>query len=375
MRLAPATAAALCVAFILSSCALCAEPAPDSPYRSWLLELGAVPLEDGSRVRKPSINDVVHGWVNPRHALSKYYVPVEVQEEYGLPKDALSYERYVSFLRVDEYAKEKSPELYAAMLFSLEQMLCRNIPVRDSQDIIRVYEAGIGLEEQAVSLLERATLAREEALALFERFEDVRLIHLLTPPEQDGPYMETLQAWSNKDGFDVYGRFLFKRLLAEAAPRRFQTDLRDFVIQNVASVKEIHGGRRPGWWERLQMYRTLIAIGDEQSWDALNEGLVSDPITETREQILLALRKHPQSVSRVMDAVLTMTEDTRTGHTAVTPSRMAAGYEYDLAEYLKWARSVPNLNEATRDKIRKASENLRRNPLTAGSIPPIEDAP
>ncbi len=372
MRLATVKMATLCIVLILDSSTPSAEPASDTPYRSWLLELGAVPAEGGGRGLKPSRNDIVHGWINPRHALRDRYVPVAVQKEYGLPKDALSYDRYVSFLCAEQYKKHKAPDLYAAMLFALEEMLRRNIPVRVSQDMIRVYEAGIGLEEQAIRLLARAKLTRDEALALFERFEDVRLICLLKPPEQDGPYVETLRAWSNKDGFGIHGRFLLKRLMAEAAPKRFKTDLRDFTIKNVTSVKDNRDSwHSSGWWKRLKMYQTLIEVGDERCWDAINRALLNDPITETRERILLVLRKHPHSVTHVMPAVLKMTEDDGTEHRAATPSRMMGGYEYNLAEYLKWARSLPNLNEATREKVKKAIENLRRNPLIGGFIPPM----
>jgi hypothetical protein len=276
---------------------------------------------------------------------------------------------------VEQYKKWKTPELYAAMLFSLEEMLCRNIPVRDSRDMIRVYEAGIGLEEQAASLLTRAPLTRDEALALFERFRDFRLIRLLQPPEQEGPYMEALHAWSNNDGLDVYGRFLLKQLLAKKTPQRFQTDLRDFVIQNVIWVKEDHASLRPGWWKRLQMYKALIEIGDERCWDSVRRALLNDPITETREQILFALRKHPETVNHVMDTVLEMTRDTGTGHKAVTMSRMAQGYEHDLGEYLKWAHSLPDLKEATHEKIQRAADNLRRKPLCAGFVREITDTP
>jgi hypothetical protein len=54
---------------------------------------------------------------------------------------------------------------------------------------------------------------------------------------------------------------------------------------------------------------------------------------------------------------------------------MAEGYEHDLAEYLKWAHSLPNLDEPTREKIRQAAENLRRVPLCAGFVREITDAP
>jgi len=70
-----------------------------------------------------------------------------------------------------------------------------------------------------------------------------------------------------------------------------------------------------------------------------------------------------------MDAVLKMTEGSGQKHNAVMPSRMPAGYEYSLAEYLKWANSRPNLDDKTREKIQKGMDTLRRNPSTAGFLP------
>ncbi|MCX7048529.1 MAG: hypothetical protein NTX50_23970 [Candidatus Sumerlaeota bacterium] len=362
MKISPVRLIVLSALFFLSAVASSRGAEAETPYRAWLLELGAVP-EDRvpKKVRKPSKHDIVYGWVNPCHAASDYYVPKDVQKEFGIPKAPLTYDRYVSFLLVDDYKKNKSSDLYALMLFSLDQMWRRDIPIPTSSDLVRVYKAGIGLEEEAVRLLAKAPLPPDEALALFEQYADVRLISLLKVPVEDKRYVETVRAWSDKEDFNLYGRFLLKQLLAGALPQRFQADLRDFTLQKVSSV--------PDWWQRLQMYMALRAIGDQKCWDAINGALLHDPVTETREQILLSLQEYPDSPTKIMDAVLKMTEGGGEKHYPVTPSRSLFGYEYRLAEYLKWANARPNLDDKTREKIQKGIDNLRRNPSAAGFIP------
>jgi len=345
-----------------------AEPgAPAPSYRARLLELGAVPADRISRgARKPSRNDIVHGWVNPRHAGSTHYVPPAVQKEFGLPKAPLSYDRYVSFLLIDEYKKNKSTDLHALMRFSLSEMHRHGIVIPVSQDIIRAYEAGVGLEEAAIRLLGRCRLSAKGALALFERAADARLIYLLPVPGKDEDYLRTLVAWSNKKDFPQHGRFLLKKKLAHADPKRFQPDLREFTLRSLPPVAGKGVPPSGSWWNRQAMYRELIRIGDRQCWDAINHALLHDPIVEVREQILFALQSVPDSPTKVMDTVLQMTEGRGTEAQAVTPCRGGYGYSHCLAGYLKWAESLPRLDKPTRAKIGKAAASLRRNrPLGA----------
>jgi hypothetical protein len=335
------------------------------------LELGSVPADRIPKgVIKPLWHGIVNGWVNPYCANSNYYVPQALQQEFGIPKSPLTYDRYVSFLLADEYKAHQSPDLYAAMLFALDEMARRNIPIPKTQDMIYVYQAGIGLEEEAIRLLAKSPLTPDDALALFEKFADVRLICLLKIPNNNARYLETIQAWSNKKDFDLYGRFLLKQLLTDASPQRFRDDLRNFTLEKVTSVTSSDASYRPDWWKRLAMYKALISIGDARCWEAINSGLLHDPVTETREQILVSLKKDPDSPRHVIDAVLMMTEGREGKHQSDTPCRMPAGYEYTLADYLQWANSLPHLEESTQEKIRKGMENLRRNPRTGGFILP-----
>jgi hypothetical protein len=136
---------------------------------------------------------------------------------------------------------------------------------------------------------------------------------------------------------------------------------RDFLLTNVKTAED--------WLDRYRLYSGLIRLSDDQSLSAVQQGLIHDPSTECREGILYDLQQHGE-VARAIDAILVIAHGKDDPHHATTPSRMFGQWHYELNEYLKWAQTQKQLDDATMKKVREAVATLKASDDARNSAEP-----
>ncbi|MBW8016848.1 MAG: hypothetical protein FVQ82_11725 [Planctomycetes bacterium] len=329
--------------------------APKEPYRDWLFELGAVPADQIPNLHRRSLvkawgaSGVVHGWAYGRLTDR---LPSNLKKKYSLPKAPLTYERYASFLCVEDYKKNKSTDLYAAMHITLEELYYQRIQIPSSEKIVNIYKAQIGLERRVLQLLEaRSPLSTNETLALYEQFADSELISLIKLSDEKD--IDSADALSDKEDFDLYSRFLLKKFLARKLPKRFNLELCDFTANQVASINEHR--------HRIQMYRVLISFDEQQSWDTVNNALLHDPHEGMKEYVLsLWMEKENNSPVQIIDTVLQIAESAKPSD-IYRIDKYGLFFDRRLVAFLRWASLAGGLDVTTQQKVQKAFDNLIKN--------------
>ena len=128
------------------------------------------------------------------------------------------------------------------------------------------------------------------------------------------------------------------------------TPIEIFSLANVQTSQD--------WGDRAIMYRGLIPMRDDKSLTAVRHGLIHDPITECRESILRDLQQQGEVVG-VIDAIVVIADAKDAPHRAVTASRMADQWTYNLQQYLEWAQTRDDLDDATLKKVRSATALMK----------------
>ncbi len=328
-----------------------------SKYEKMLYDLGAFPVakltksywtngHPGKVYQKGHRIDV-DGWLPPLWA--PHYLTEDEKGQYQIPKRPLSYEQYVAMLDVGTYQRTHDPTLFLVMRFTLETMRINGVRAR-KEDVLRVYEAKIGLEEFAVRLLE-GQLSSEDAIRLVTTYGDEKLFAILPAPKRtDKAYILFLDEQANAAQWPIHCRQDAYKLLFAVDETTHRKPYREFLLGHVKMAKDR--------WERARLYGGLIQLKDEESMAAVREGLVHDPITECREIILYDLKKRGE-VTSAIDAILVIANEKDEKHHAVTVSRSRRQWSHHLNEYLKWATSQKGLDAQTLQKVDEATEKLK----------------
>ena len=254
-------------------------------HKSTLYALGAVPVseldrefwsdEAGQAVYSKGERVDVNGWLSPYWAQSGSFLTDAQKKRYGISKEPLTYAEYVSLLDVEGYRRTKHPLQYTIMVFVLENMLSECIEIENCDDMIRVYEAGIGLEERALPLL-KGCLNSDQAIQLYNKHEDARLLDVFPVPQpEQEDYIEFLRTLAEREadtGWSALG------LLYAMDKDTYKVAFRDFMIHRLRETDSLG--------KHVRMYRALAEIGDRESVQSLAASLLSDPVTEGREAIL-----------------------------------------------------------------------------------------
>lgn len=339
-------------------------------YEQTLYDLGAFPVAkltkpywtngNPGRVYSKGRRVDVDGWVPPYETPS--YLTDAEKTTYGIPRKALRYEQYMALLDVDTYKRTRDPKLFLVMRFTLENMFWGNMRLK-REDLLRVYEARIGLEEWAVPL-GKGQLPSDDGMRLLRTYGDEKLFDILPAPKAaDKTYVTFLEEQANASKWSLRARLSAHRLLYALDKKACRKPYEDFLLANAKSAKE--------WWERSLMYEDLITLHDENAWQAVREGLMRDPVTEVRESILYHLKEQGE-VAAAIDAILVIVNCKDEKHAGVSPGRavvarsrmlgerMMGEWSCALSEYLKWAKSLQTLDPATATKVQDAAEKLAK---------------
>ena len=255
----------------------------------------------------------------------------------------------MAMLDIDTYKRTHDPMLFLVMRFALESMEREQVRVR-KEDILRVYEARIGLEEFAVRLL-REQLSSADAMRLIRTYGDEKLFSVLPAPQAaDKAYVAFLAEQASAARWSISCRQDAYKLLFAMDENAYRKPYREFLLSHVQMAKD--------WWVRAGLYDGLVRLKDAESMKAIQEALVHDPITECREAILYYLKEQGE-VASAIDAILMVANGQDEKHHPVTPSRMERGWTHGLNEYLKWAKSQKGLDAETSRKVDEAIEKLQ----------------
>lgn len=323
-------------------------------YEAILYTLGAVPiskLDKEVQVNKRADgkatyfkNDLVevNGWLSPRWVKKGGLLTDVVTKEKDIPKELQKYCEYASLLDVDEYIKTKDPLQYAIMAFTLDNLLMDRIEIENLDDIIRVYKAGIGLEERALPLL-KDHLNSDQAMDLYSESKDARLLDVLPSPQpEDKKYIQFLldiaERESDKGWCALY-------LLYKMDKSAYREKFRDFITRKVHETSSLQ--------DRMGMYSALAEIGDDKSREALATSLLEDPVTEGREAILSAALERKVCSRELVDSVEKILKGLGEKHRSFSTGRMADQWNYYLREYLMWVKD----NESCENKTRKGAKD------------------
>lgn len=330
--------------------------AKDAAYEKMLYDLGAFPVAkltksywtngNPGKVYSKGQRVDVDGWLPPDRA-SGYLTDAE-QARYGIPKKPLTYEQYMAMLDIATYKRARNPMLFLVMRFALESMEREQVPIR-KEDILRIYESRIGLEEFAVRLL-RGQLSSADAVRLVRDYGDERLFDVLPAPQAaDKAYVAFLIEQADAPRWSIRCRHNAYTLLFAMDEDAYCNPYRKFLLRHVQMAKD--------WRGRASLYEDLIRLKDAESMQAIRDALLHDPITECREAILHDLEEQGE-IASVIDAILIVANGQDETHHAVTPSRMESGWNHCLTEYLKWAKSQKGLDAETSRKVDEATERL-----------------
>ncbi len=329
----------------------------DPKYEKMLYDLGAFPVSkltqpywtngNPGKVYSKGGRVDVDGWLPP-HSAEGYLTEAE-RAQYGIPKKPLSYEQYMAMLDIDEYKRTHDPMLFVVMRFALECMERNSVPVQ-KKEILRVYEAKVGLEPFAVWLL-RGKLSSADAMRLLKTYGDEELFWVLPAPQPDDKaYIAFLAEQASATKWSIFRRQTAYKLLFAVNENAYRTPYREFLLSHVKTTND--------WWERSGLYDGLVRMKDEESMKTIREALVHDPITECREQILLYLQEQGE-VAPAIDAILVVVNGQDDKPHSVTVARRLAQWTYTLNEYLEWAKSQKNLDATTSRKVDEAIEKLK----------------
>jgi hypothetical protein len=323
-----------------------------------LYSLGAVPVSELDKKfwnsdRDPTVYRKgrrvdVHGWLSPYRAQSTIFLSDADKERYGIPKEPLTYSEYVSLLDIDGYRTTQHPLQYAIMAFVLENMLFQGVEIEDVDPIIAVYEAHIGLEARALSLL-KGRVSSDIVMDLYNKHGDGRLLDIFPVPQaREERYISFLQRVAE---MEPRNRYVFS-LLYEMDPNTYRVPFRDLMIRAI---------REPGRGGfHVKAFRGLVEIGDEEAIEILAESLLNDPVTENREEILHAAAKANQCSKRFMDSVLMLARGLGKKHEPETMSRGPDEWQYNLQQYLAWVKDNEGCDAETREEAERALDFLMR---------------
>jgi hypothetical protein len=328
-----------------------AQQAADRRWETMLYDLGSFP---SARLSQPHQNRGksgqvyyskhsrcdVNGWLHPFWV--NHFLTDEELRHNELPKPPLTFEAYAAMLDAAEYKKTRSPLLFAAMTMALDQMRRRQIPVKDPTPIVKIYEAKIGLDASALTLLD-GKLSVEKVKALLAEYRDPKLIPLLPHPEAgEDEYIKWLETQADDEEWGWNARRVLHRRLYDLNPPGRREQWRAFLLAGAPQAQE--------WPVRMFLYRDLTAFKDAEAVRVINAALLNEPYTDCRESILDHLRKHNAAV-QYLDALRLIAEGKDVVHYRAIPSLHSALWGLGLRQHLEWAQTLDDVGEQDKEKI------------------------
>ena len=304
-------------------------------YEAVLHALGAVPVsaldkkfwgdETGRSLYLKGQRVDVNGWIAPHWIKEGTLSFSEEKERAAAP---LTFAQYVSLLDVEGYAATKEPLRYAVIAIALDKMLMEGAQIENPDVIIKVYEAGIGLEDRALRLL-KSRVSSDRAMQLYNKHGDSRLLDVFPVPRaQETNYIQFLREVATKESEKGW---LALSLLYAMDNTAYKEEFRDSLINRVRAVSN--------WAVRAQMCDALAGIGDRVSLDFLAGCLLTEPVTEVREAILRAAIARTLCSKELVRSVVQLARGFGQDHRPVTSSRMGDQWKFSLREYLTWAKN------------------------------------
>ncbi|QDT94795.1 hypothetical protein [Gimesia aquarii] len=336
-------------------------------YEETLYELGAFPVnkltkkyyDNGNpgQVYSMGRREDVHGWLSPYSIRTYSYLTLSEKRRYGIPKQPLSYKRYVSFLDVETYQRTEDPLLFAIIQFILKEFLYRKIKIENPEDFLKVYHAKMGLDNLVLWTLKGRGLSGPMVASLYQQYEDPLLLRYL-PPIESGQteYKVFLGKLLADKQIDAGLRFEAYTQLYCADKKTHLAGYKAFIIQSINQLSD--------WDDRYHMNEALLSIGDEESTKVVNQSLLNDPVAEVREAILHDLKEQDR-VDEFIETIYQLSLGKGKKCSGVSMNRMMilegeTEISHDLREYLRWAQQKKNLKQETHIKIHSALEALTR---------------
>lgn len=308
----------------------------------WSDETGKALYVKGNRID-------INGWLSPYWARKGNFLKNGEKERYGSPRKPMAYKDYISLFNIDEYTKTNDPLQYAVMAFALEDMLMKGVKIKNCSDIIKIYEANIGLEDRALPLLKECVNS-DQAMELYNKYHDARLLDIFPLPRpNEDRYIQFLHTLIEKEPNKGWSIFY---ILYNMDRVKYSELFRDFVISHAHDISNPH--------DRIGAYHALIEIGDDISLKFLAASLLSDPVTECREAIVNTALTKKLCSKELIQGIAQLAKGYGDQHTPITPSRMVDQWHHILREYLIWAKDNDLCDLNTRTNAKRAFELLMR---------------
>ncbi|TET37681.1 MAG: hypothetical protein E3J72_04740 [Planctomycetota bacterium] len=262
-----------------------------------------------------------------------------------------------SFQIPEGYRAHRNHLLHAVIDFTLDGLYWEKIPIKDPEDIIKVYEADLGINKGYFPRLLKGRVSTSRLIELHDRYRDSILVDLFPVPEHDDKkYITFLNTCAADSSLEIFDKFKMLKLLFQFDRKTYTGKYRDFIIENVDTGVE--------WVNRRTIYGVLFKIGDEKSIKKLNQALLSDPISQCRGWIMEGIEDH-KLLNKFIDSILDIEGKSKPHDLAPVMSMCLTGMMSlnsetirmsDLEDYLR----LDYINDSTRGKIQAELDKLRK---------------
>ncbi|QDV21472.1 hypothetical protein Pan153_61600 [Gimesia panareensis] len=338
-------------------------------YEAMLYELGAFPVRRLRSVyqdpRNPGhVNSrgpyriEFNGWLYPDVVRRNGYLNESEKERYGIPKAALPFERYLSFLDIETYEQTKDPLLEIVIQFTFDELYDRNVKSEHPGDLLKAYYPSEKWDFYFLRQLKKEPFSGPVAARLYQRYRARVVLRFLTPPESgQDEYLESLKRLLTEPGLNASYRHVVFSLLYQWDQEQYRAEYRKFLIQSTEQA--------PEWQDRSRMNRALLEFGGEDCFAVVRRSLVNDPIYEVRTGILDDLQKLKLTHHFLDEIQLLVLEKGKQCRCAYVFGNEGPGKndgETELSRTLRnlllAARQQQGLSEAAEQKIQNSLQSL-----------------
>lgn len=312
----------------------------DKKYESQLYKLGSFPVKKltepywdnhhHGKVYSKGQRIDVFGWLPPDVVYQ--YLTEEEMLKYGLPKKPLSYNEYISFFDIPEYEKTKNPVLIALFIFTLDELKNKSIDIKDPADIINIYEADIGLEENALEVLTEC-FSYSDWMKFYKKYKDPLIVDFLpVPVNKNDEYSNFMYSFLSVNSIDTMQHFFLLKKLYSSDNERFSSEYKNFIIKNI-------NGRSNNWIDRLYFVYAMVDIQDADLIKMINDLLLNDPSTNIRERLLYLIQEKG-AYSDYFETAFLLAKGEGKPHSITAISSNSSCLNWQLIEYFEWVKSI-----------------------------------
>ncbi|WP_417388548.1 hypothetical protein [Gimesia sp.] len=369
------------------------QKAKQQKYEAMLYELGAFPVRRLRSVHQDPRNPghitsltphriEFNGWLYPDVVRRNGYLNESEKARYGIPKAALPFERYLSFLDIETYEQTKDPLLEIVIQFTFDELYDRNVKSEHPGDLLKAYYPSEKWDFYFLRQLKKEPFSGPVAARLYQRYRARVVLRFLTPPESgQDEYLASLKRLLTEPGLNASYRHVAFSLLYQWDQGQYRAEYRKFLIQSTEQA--------PEWPDRSRMNRALLEFGGEDCFAVVRRSLVNDPIYEVRTGILDDLQELKLTHHFLDEIQLLVLEKGKQCRCAYVFGNEGPGKndgETELSRTLRnlllVARQQQGLSEASEQKIQNSLQSLHtmklkriRRPLrtTGGISPPAQE--